>query len=280
MRMLKKIFLRLAPTILFISVLLFWTGCSKKSSLEVAVENASTEIETGAQIVFFRLSNDALVENVTVRKVEKPWLFISDNTGANAPFWLNLDEVVSFREKDAADSSARADSAVALQADAAQSLRKIRSLKEFAEIISRIEIALPGGKKWEELGILERKDWAEKLSNQVPDVLFPASLKVGSASDMRWFGNAVQIVSMKGTGQLKESDPAEFTVSGCPQTFRLTAPKLGDRLSFSPTLRDGLASLKSGDDLEFWQVLRVTFSVDDEGSEMDMNFTTLDQREL
>lgn len=278
--MLKKIFLRLAPALLFISVLLFWTGCSKKSSLEVAVENASTEIEPGAQIVFFRLSNDALVENVTVRKVEKPWLFISDNTGANAPFWLNLDEVVSFREKDAADSSARADSAVALQADAAQSLRKIRSLKEFAEIISRIEIALPGGKKWEELGILERKDWAEKLSNQVPDVLFPASLKVGSASDMRWFGNAVQIVSMKGTGQLKESDPAEFTVSGCPQTFRLTAPKLDDRLSFSPTLRDGLASLKSGDDLEFWQVLRVTFSVDDEGSEMDMNFTTLDQREL
>ena len=147
MRMLKIISLRLPTALLLISAVLFWTSCSKKSSLEVAVENASTEIEPGAQIVFFRLSNDALVENVTVRKVEKPWLFISDNTGQNAPFWLNLDEVVSFREKDAADSSARADSAVALQADAAQSLRKIRSLKEFAEIISRIEIALPGGKK-------------------------------------------------------------------------------------------------------------------------------------
>ncbi len=267
---------RLLPLLGLLIALSSISSCSRKSAIEAAVESATSELKAGSRIAFMNLANNGKLENITVRKVEGSWILVTDDGTTRLPYWVNLSEVVAFREQSGDTHSAQRESEP--PPDAPRRLRRVQTRQELADLLAKISVPTPGGKKWDDLGDLERQDWAAALTRAAPDVMFPASAPVASVEWANWSG-LYQVDTPARNASFSNTPDAEFKLAGHPFPLAVALPR-AENPGFAESYRGALEPVKSGQELNYWAGLRIGFVLNRQRDRLECTIQNLGLYEL
>ena len=257
--------LLLATTISLIS-------CSEKSSKESslspgpsiqelrqdAIAVAKSEFNVGDKMNFMRMNNNAILEDFTITKVEGSNILITiDAEPSTSPYWVNTDSAALFRSSDLVvrrDSKPKNNT----QESHEDPTISVTSPKEIADHLQQIKLALPSGKKWNELGLLEKRNWVRVLNNKIPEFYYPASIKVSDIVDVyiRY--------SVSGNTSILNAGTAEFEIH--PELSKQRISLSSDnakRPSINYDDYDTFKDVRKGDTLKYELTVTVSFDLNE-----------------
>ncbi|WP_138086735.1 hypothetical protein [Phragmitibacter flavus] len=256
--MLQSRFPRLATwSLLTLVTLGLATSCSKKPpTLEEIVDDAKATIKAGDTLSFIRLTNNGLLENVKVQKVEAQRILVTDNEPGSSPFWVNLDATVSYQQASLV-RNLQNDGRTSHSSETQEiTVISVQSIDEIATHLAKLSVGTPSGKKWEDLGILERNDWMAALNREAPDFIIPAAVIVSDVNE--WWR-----LSIEGNYHLPADSKLSFKLKNHPAPASLeflTNVHEKKSRNFPAEARDKIKTLKAGDTYNFPMVLRPRFS--------------------
>lgn len=265
-----------------LGVLLVIAACSSDSPLERAVHAATAGMQPGLRIAYFRLANNALIENVTVRKAEGSWVLVTADGKSDLPYWINFSEVLVFRARESDAEVKRVPASSAAQARPNPVLPRVQSLAELADLIDKVSIPTPGGKAWRDLGDLQRREWLDQLTTQAPDVLYPALMLVDSVRvrDGWLVVSARTDQRFAPVVRLRGAKPKAFQPAGCPEPLDWELPILWNECILPMATRPAVEVVQAGTMFSYWQRLRPRFSLHEGGDRIEATLEVIPYQEL
>lgn len=187
-----------------------WRTCREKpavpSQLDSLVAASTTQVVTGDILDFVRYEGNVVIENATVRKVEGHHILISPAGSQEEPFWINLENALSFRKATVKPETKKESPAVSPADEEEANLRAVASFDDIVRILAETDVDTPRSQPVPDLGILELSDWERSLNRKMPDFIMPGQLIVTDVRDSYATGVA-------GTYEGLPSEPAEGRVT-------------------------------------------------------------------